>query len=88
MAEGAEPAPRRSRPARTEVGDSALELFGAVVVDCGSCGARRRVDLVRYARLHLPAFFVRPGRGYTHFMTCPACKRRTWVSASWKLPGR
>ncbi len=63
-------------------------LLGQVTVECGSCGTTRDVDMVRYASLHLPFFLVRPGRGFTHFMTCPSCRRRTWVSASWKFRPR
>lgn len=58
-------------------------LFALVDVDCSSCRARRRVDLVEYTGLHLPFFLWRPGRGYTRWMRCPSCRRRTWISASW-----
>jgi hypothetical protein len=58
-------------------------LVAPVEVHCSSCGATSQVDLARYLLLHLPFFFWRPGRGFTRFMTCPACRRRTWVSASW-----
>ena len=58
-------------------------LIPPVEVECSSCGASSEVDVVGYLGLHLPLFFWRPGRGFTRFMTCPACRRRTWVSASW-----
>jgi hypothetical protein len=58
-------------------------MFGSLSLDCSSCRVRSQVDLVEYVVLHLPLWFWRPGRGYTRFMTCPACRRRTWVSASW-----
>lgn len=58
-------------------------LVPPVGIQCSSCGARREVDVVGYLLLHLPFFLWRPGRGFTRFMTCPACRRRTWVSASW-----
>ena len=54
-----------------------------VTVECSSCGAVRDIDVLEYMVLHLPLWLWRPGRGYTRFMTCPACRRRTWVSASW-----
>lgn len=58
-------------------------LVPPVEVHCSSCGAARDVGVVEYMTLHLPFFLWRPGRGFTRFMTCPACRRRTWVSASW-----
>jgi hypothetical protein len=58
-------------------------MFGPIGVECSSCGAHSDVDMLEFAMLHLPLWFWRPGRGFTQFMTCPACRRRTWVSASW-----
>jgi hypothetical protein len=61
----------------------ATGLVPPVEVRCSACGAMREVGVVEYMALHLPFFLWRPGRGFTRFMTCPACRRRTWVSASW-----
>jgi hypothetical protein len=58
-------------------------MFGSVTLLCSSCRVRTRVDLVEFVVLHVPLWFWRPGRGYTRFMSCPACRRRTWISASW-----
>ncbi len=58
-------------------------MFGSLTLQCSSCRVRSQVDLVEYIVLHLPLWLWRPGRGYTRFMTCPACHRRTWISASW-----
>jgi hypothetical protein len=58
-------------------------MFGILTLHCSSCRVRSQVDLVEYVVLHLPLWFWRPGRGYTRFMSCPACRRRTWISASW-----
>jgi hypothetical protein len=58
-------------------------MFGSLTLHCSSCRVRSQVDLVEFVVLHVPLWFWRPGRGYTRFMTCPACRRRTWVSASW-----
>ena len=58
-------------------------MFGSLALQCSSCRVRSQVDLVEYIVLHLPIWLWRPGRGYTRFMTCPACRRRTWISASW-----
>ncbi len=58
-------------------------MFGSLVLQCSSCRVRSHVDLLEFLVLHLPLWMWRPGRGYTQFMTCPACRRRTWLSASW-----
>lgn len=61
----------------------ATGLVPPVTLQCSSCGDVTDVDVVGYLALHLPFFLWRPGRGYTRFMTCPSCRRRTWLSASW-----
>ena len=66
------PAPRATRG-----------ILSSITVDCATCGARSDVHVSEFLMLHLPIWLWRPGRGYTRFMTCPACRRRTWVSASW-----
>ena len=58
-------------------------LLPAIEVGCSSCGASSSVDLLEFFVLHLPVWFWKPGRGYSRFMTCPVCRRRTWVSTSW-----
>jgi len=57
--------------------------LSSIAIECSSCGDRSEVDVLEYLILHLPLWLWRPGRGYTRFMTCPMCRRRTWVSASW-----
>jgi hypothetical protein len=56
--------------------------LGAITLDCSACGARSDVPLFEFAMLHMPLWLWRPGRGYTRLMTCPACRKRTWISAS------
>ena len=79
-----------SRDARQMAGLDHLErpsasgMFGSLTLQCSSCRVRSQVDLVEFIVLHLPLWLWRPGRGYTSFMTCPACRRRTWISASWR----
>ncbi|HMK62679.1 MAG TPA: hypothetical protein VK386_03585 [Acidimicrobiales bacterium] len=63
-------------------------LLPPVEIHCSSCGSRSEVDVVGYVALHVPFFFWLPGKGFTRFMTCPACRRRTWVSASWTRSAR
>lgn len=60
--------------------------LGAVRLQCATCGTRSTVDLLHFLRLHLPFFVWRPGPGFARFMTCPACRRRSWISASWPAP--
>lgn len=83
---GVHPAPALGGPAgtaRAVMGAGLGGLFGPVAVECSACGARTEIRVAEFALLHLPLWLWRPGRGYTRFMTCPACRRRTWVSASW-----
>ena len=57
---------------------------GPVVVECSSCGVRSEVSVGHFLALHLPFWLWRPGRGYARLMTCPACRHRTWLSATWR----
>ncbi|HTT87596.1 MAG TPA: hypothetical protein VMF60_09530 [Acidimicrobiales bacterium] len=71
-------APKRvSRP--SEVGPAS----GPITLTCSRCDAHSDVDVLRYLVLHFPVWFWRPGRGYTSLMRCPACGKRTWLSATW-----
>lgn len=76
-----ERAPEHSTP--TPRPGAAGGILSSITVDCATCGARSRIHMAEFLMLHLPIWLWRPGRGYTRFMTCPACRRRTWVSASW-----
>ncbi|MDA8267271.1 MAG: hypothetical protein M0013_02720 [Actinomycetota bacterium] len=83
---GAAPAqhPAGSQPAAAPVlGLAVLRRIAPVQLECATCGEISTVDVVRFAALHVPLFVWRPGRGFTRLMTCPACRRRSWVSASW-----
>jgi hypothetical protein len=60
--------------------------LGAVQLRCATCGRWSAVSVLQFARLHLPFFLWRPGPGFARFMTCPACRRRAWISASWPAP--
>jgi len=70
-------------PRAARLGTATRRGRTVVRVDCSSCSTRSQVHLAEFALLHLPVWLWFPGRGYTRFMTCPACRRRTWVSASW-----
>jgi hypothetical protein len=56
---------------------------GPISLSCSKCGTETDVEIVKYLVLHMPYWVWRPGRGYTSLMKCPACGKRTWVSASW-----
>ena len=76
-------AAREARGKRNKTVEAAAGSLGPVTLDCSTCGVRSEVDMVEYLVLHLPVWMWKPGKGFTRFMTCPACRRRTWVSASW-----
>jgi hypothetical protein len=61
-------------------------LTSKAEVSCSRCKATTTVDLVDLAILHLPVFLWHPGRGFTHLMTCPGCRRRAWVSVALRFP--
>jgi hypothetical protein len=71
-------------PPWARIGTRASGALGPVVVDCSKCGARSEVGVAQFIALHLPVWLWRPGRGYARLMTCPACRRRAWLSASWR----
>ncbi len=75
-------------PAGTPLGTAGFSIGGPIVLECSACHGRSEVDMLDYLVLHLPLWLWRPGRGYTRLMRCPACSRRTWLSASWSFRGR
>ena len=56
---------------------------GTVLVDCGSCGERRRVTLAEAGLRLLQGSLWWPGRTRSHWLRCPACGRRTWCRIGW-----
>ncbi len=80
--------PRGDAPARpldtvvTRSRQAASGLIGPISLECSGCNAKTDVDLFEYVLLHFPFWLWRPGRGYARLMTCPACRKRTWISAS------
>lgn len=72
---------RSSRAPRAAAGPGGI--VPPVSLHCAACGTQSEVDVVGYLALHFPFFLWRPGKGFTRFMTCPACHRRAWLSASW-----
>ena len=74
---------RSVKTVKIETASPQSEKGGPIGLSCSKCGTHTDVDILRYLRLHLPYWVWRPGRGYTNLMKCPACGKRTWVSASW-----
>lgn len=83
------PEPTKEHPAagpgQSDAGRSGADR-GSVQLRCATCGGWSTVSVLQFARLHLPFFVWRPGPGFARFMTCPACRRRAWISASWPVP--
>lgn len=55
---------------------------GRLSVECSSCGSVSRVGIVDFVTLQLPVSVWLPWRTFDRWMTCPACRRRTWTSVS------
>ena len=55
---------------------------GIFSVACSSCGSISRVGLVEFMLLQFPLAAWLPRRTFDRWMTCPACRRRTWTSVT------
>lgn len=57
--------------------------FGAVTVQCSSCGTESVLTPRQLLRASLPSLHV-PflKKGYGSWVRCPACQRHAWVSIS------
>ncbi len=55
---------------------------GPFAVSCSSCGSISRVGVVEFLLLQLPFGAWIPRRTFDRWMTCPACRRRTWTSVT------
>jgi hypothetical protein len=76
----ATPAGDREDPTAMDTGP--LPARGVLVITCSSCGSVTRVGLFSFLLLQLPFGLWLPGRTFDRWMTCPACRRRTWTSVS------
>jgi hypothetical protein len=63
-------------------GSDPLPARGLLTVSCSSCGSVSRVGLFEFLLLQLPWAGWLPGRVFDRWMTCPACRRRTWTSVT------
>jgi hypothetical protein len=55
---------------------------GLFSVACSSCGSISRVGVVEFVLLQFPFGAWLPRRAFDRWMTCPACRRRTWTSVT------
>lgn len=55
---------------------------GAFTVTCSACGQVSRIGLLDLLVLQFPVGIWLPGRTFDHKMTCPACRRRAWLSVT------
>ena len=64
--------------------------YGILCVDitCGSCKKTATVTMQEFLAMHWPVWLWLPGRGNTHLLTCPMCRKRTWLSVSWPSSSR
>ncbi|MCL4442685.1 MAG: hypothetical protein M1456_01140 [Actinobacteria bacterium] len=64
--------------------------YGVFCVDitCGSCKKTTTVTIQEFLMMHWPIWVWLPGRGNTHLLTCPMCRKRTWLSVSWPSSSR
>ena len=55
---------------------------GRLTVDCSRCGAVSSIGFVDLVLFALPLPLWRPARRFDRFLTCPACRKRSWVGVS------
>ena len=73
-----DPEPERA----TVTADDPLPKRGLLTVTCSLCGSVTRVGMVEFVVLQLPFGAWLPRRSFDRWMTCPACRRRTWTSVT------
>lgn len=56
---------------------------GTVIVSCGTCHARSRINLTDLGLRMLTVSAWIPGRRNSHWLRCPSCDHRTWCSIGW-----
>lgn len=78
----ATPASEHEKHTSTPSDTDPLPQRGLLSVACSSCGSVSRVGLVHFVVLQLPFGAWLPRPRYDRWMTCPACRRRTWTSVT------
>ncbi len=82
--------PNTAPPRRVAEAEGRRALFsapprrkGTVIVECDRCEARTPIPLVELAPRLLPSFGL-PGRTFSRFMRCPACRQPAWCQVHWR----
>ncbi|HEX9774201.1 MAG TPA: hypothetical protein VGB83_01285 [Actinomycetota bacterium] len=58
--------------------------FGTLALECSSCKRESPVKVRELPGLAFPLTLTLPRRYHT-FLKCPACGRRTWMRAHWRV---
>ncbi len=66
----------------TATATEAVPRRGPLTVACSSCGSISQVGVVEFVLLQFPFGAWLPRRTFDRWMTCPACRRRTWNSVT------
>ncbi len=65
---------------------SASPVMGAVTVECSACGVESAMTLAQLLRASIPSVHLPIlKRRYPSYLRCPACGRRTWVRAHFRV---
>ena len=72
--------PQRDRAVATAA--DPLPARGPLTVACSRCGSVTRIGVIEFLVLQFPVGGWLPGRTFDRWMTCPACRQRTWTSVS------
>ncbi len=78
----ATPAGEVDRETATATAGEPVPPRGVLTVVCSRCGSVSRVGLLEFAALHFPVGGWLPRRTFDRWITCPACRRRSWTSVS------
>lgn len=78
----ATPAGEAVRATSSPTADEPVPRRGILTVACSTCGAVSRVGLLQFMVLQVPVGAWFPRRQFDRWMTCPACRRRTWTSVT------
>lgn len=65
-----------------EVAAEPVPPHGLFLVACSTCGSVTRTGLLELLWCQLPVPAWLPRRTFDRWMTCPACRRRTWTSVT------
>jgi hypothetical protein len=79
---GATPAGEHEKETSLPTDTDPVPQRGLLSVACSSCGSVSRVGVIHFVVLQLPFGAWLPRPRYDRWMTCPACRRRTWTSVT------